>query len=60
MRRAKHRVATANPMKAKMEKEQEIEKHKVKKVHHRLIDSVALFEAKPKELSELRGSKIFV
>ena len=40
--------------------EEEIEKRKVKKVHHRLINTVEPFEAKPEDVSDLRGNKIFV
>ena len=40
--------------------EEEIEKHKVKKVKHRLIDSVAPFQEKLKEVGNLNKGKYFV
>ena len=46
--------------KSEDEEEEEIEKHNVKKVKHHLIDSVAPFKAKPEDVSDLRGNKIYV
>ena len=42
------------------EEEQEIETHKVKKVQHRLINTVEPFEVKTEEVSNLRSGKVFV
>ena len=42
------------------EEAEEIEKHKMKKVKHHFIDSVAPFEVRTEQVSDLRPGRVFV